>query len=169
MNNENNNNTINAVVKWYDKKKGFGFIESDELDSDIFLHFSALELSGMSQIYEGDEISCEVAKVERGYQVARIISVKFCPKQQWTPPAFLGKRVASYNDEYEEMGGSIKWFNPFKGYGFIIPDDNKSEIFLHATVLKESGYDMIDPGVRVIAKSLNKGNRREAKAIEVIH
>ena len=37
------------------------------------------------------------------------------------------------------MKGTVKWYNARKGYGFITPDDNGDDVFVHATALKNSG------------------------------
>ena len=37
------------------------------------------------------------------------------------------------------MKGTVKWYNARKGYGFITPDDNGDDVFVHATALKSSG------------------------------
>ena len=42
--------------------------------------------------------------------------------------------------EVFEVSGSIKWFDPSKGYGFIIPDENLPDIFLHLTCLRRCGF-----------------------------
>ena len=46
-------------VKWFDTKKGYGFIEPDDGTKDAFLHISALQASNISSIDEGDIITYE--------------------------------------------------------------------------------------------------------------
>ena len=52
-------------VKWFDTKKGYGFIEPDDGTKDAFLHISALQASNISSIDEGDIITYELAE-QRG-------------------------------------------------------------------------------------------------------
>jgi CspA family cold shock protein len=52
-------------VKWFDAKKGFGFIEPDDGSKDAFLHISALQASNISSIDEGDIITYELTE-QRG-------------------------------------------------------------------------------------------------------
>ena len=40
------------------------------------------------------------------------------------------------------MKGTVKWYNARKGYGFITPDDNSDDVFVHATALKNSGLKL---------------------------
>lgn len=37
--------------------------------------------------------------------------------------------------------GQIKWFDPVKGFGFIIPDDKTADVFLHARIVRHEGID----------------------------
>jgi cold shock protein len=49
-----------------------------------------------------------------------------------------------------EVSGTIKWFDPAKGYGFIIPDENLPDILLHITCLRQSGFQTASEGARVV-------------------
>jgi CspA family cold shock protein len=48
----------------------------------------------------------------------------------------------------ERKNGTVKWFNPSKGYGFIEFEDNK-EIFVHHTAIQMEGYRSLDNGAEV--------------------
>ena len=52
-------------VKWFNEKKGFGFIESDE-GGDVFVHYSAIQGSGFRTLYEGQRLSFEIEKGNKG-------------------------------------------------------------------------------------------------------
>ncbi len=54
-----------GTVKWFNEQKGFGFIESDE-GGDVFVHFSAISMSGFKVLYEGDRVSFEVVEGTKG-------------------------------------------------------------------------------------------------------
>jgi CspA family cold shock protein len=54
-----------GTVKWFDSKKGFGFIQPDEGGPDVFVHISAVERAGMSTLKEGQKITYEIAN-DRG-------------------------------------------------------------------------------------------------------
>lgn len=60
-----------GTVKWFNAKKGYGFI-SDENGDDIFVHFSALNMSGFKVLEEGDKVEFEVIEGEKGSQAANV-------------------------------------------------------------------------------------------------
>jgi len=45
--------------------------------------------------------------------------------------------------------GSVKWFNPDKGYGFIAPDDGTADVFVHHSAIKADGYRSLAENQRV--------------------
>ena len=56
-------------IKWFDPKKGYGFITPDDGSKDAFLHISALEKAGIRQLEVGQAITYELAE-QRGKQSA---------------------------------------------------------------------------------------------------
>ncbi|NOZ32437.1 MAG: cold-shock protein [Alphaproteobacteria bacterium] len=54
-----------GTVKWFNGQKGFGFIQPDEGGSDVFVHISAVERSGMSRLDEGQKINYEIVQDRR--------------------------------------------------------------------------------------------------------
>ena len=61
-------------IKWFDTKKGFGFITPDDGDKDAFLHVSALEKANITQLDEGQIIKYELAE-HRGKMSATNIEI----------------------------------------------------------------------------------------------
>ena len=60
-----------GTVKWFNAEKGYGFI-SDENGTDIFVHFSALNMDGFKVLEEGDKVEYEVIDGEKGPQAANV-------------------------------------------------------------------------------------------------
>ena len=52
-------------VKWFNEKKGFGFIENDE-GGDVFVHYSAIQGVGFRTLYQGQRIRFEVQEGQKG-------------------------------------------------------------------------------------------------------
>lgn len=51
-----------GTVKWFDSNKGFGFIQKDEGEGDVFVHMSAVEQAGMRTLREGQKLSFDIQK-----------------------------------------------------------------------------------------------------------
>lgn len=58
-----------GTVKWFNPQKGFGFIQPDGGGSDVFVHMSAVERAGMSNLNEGQKVTFEIQN-ERGKDAA---------------------------------------------------------------------------------------------------
>jgi CspA family cold shock protein len=54
-----------GIIKWFSDKKGFCFIEQEDGD-DVFVHYSAINMTGFRKIKEGDHLSFEVEQGNRG-------------------------------------------------------------------------------------------------------
>ena len=54
--------------------------------------------------------------------------------------------------------GTVKWFNPEKGYGFIIPDDGGKDLFVHHTGIVGEGFKTLDEGEKV-AYEVSQGRK----------
>jgi CspA family cold shock protein len=52
-------------VKWFNNQKGFGFIQPENGDKDVFVHISAVERAGLSTLTEGQKVSFEVVADRR--------------------------------------------------------------------------------------------------------
>ena len=61
----------NGTVKWFDAKKGFGFISTDS-GEDVFCHFSAIQSDGFKVLEEGDAVSFEITTGAKGPQAANV-------------------------------------------------------------------------------------------------
>ncbi len=66
-----------GTVKWFDAKKGFGFITCEELGGeDVFVHYSAISGEGFKQLEEGDRVEFEVTDGKRGHSAANVTRVQ---------------------------------------------------------------------------------------------
>ncbi|MBZ9603114.1 cold-shock protein [Phyllobacterium sp. KW56] len=51
-----------------------------------------------------------------------------------------------------ESAGTVKWYDPEKGFGFIAPDNGEKDVFVHATALTGSGLSLLVEGQKVVVE-----------------
>jgi CspA family cold shock protein len=61
-------------VKWFDEKKGYGFITTGE-EEDIFVHFSEIQGEGFKTLKEGDEVEFEISENDKGKYATKVTRV----------------------------------------------------------------------------------------------
>lgn len=64
--------TITGRVKWFDEKKGFGFIEGQD-GKDVFVHFRAIKGDGFKSLSDGQEVEFEVEQGQKGPQAVNVV------------------------------------------------------------------------------------------------
>ena len=61
-----------GIIKWFDNKKGFGFIAQDEGGQDVFVHFSSIAGDGFKTLEEGDRVEFEVNQSDKGLKASNV-------------------------------------------------------------------------------------------------
>lgn len=62
--------------------------------------------------------------------------------------------------------GTVKWFNPTKGYGFIQPEDGSKDVFVHISAVERSGIGSLNEGQRV-SFDIEKGQQGKSSAVNL--
>jgi CspA family cold shock protein len=62
-----------GTVKWFNQKKGYGFIIQEEGGEEIFVHFSAISGEGYKTLEAGDRVQFEVSKGDKGPQAINVV------------------------------------------------------------------------------------------------
>ncbi len=63
-----------GTVKWFNAKKGFGFIETEN-DGDVFVHYSAIQEEGYKTLEEGQQVEFDIVEGTRGPQAANVVKL----------------------------------------------------------------------------------------------
>ena len=61
----------NGTVKWFNSRKGFGFIEQEN-GPDVFVHHSAINATGFKSLNEGDQVSFDIEQGQKGPAAANV-------------------------------------------------------------------------------------------------
>ena len=62
--------------------------------------------------------------------------------------------------------GTVKWFNPVKGYGFIQPEQGRDDVFVHISALQQSGMDSLAEGQRVSFDVVEQRGKKAASNLK---
>lgn len=164
---------VDAVVKWFNPEKGFGFVELADGTGDAFLHIAVLESSGRKSVQAGAKVKARVGQGQKGPQVTEVIEVDESTAQA-QPPRRSGplgprpQRAAPDLSTAIEMSGTVKWYNPDKGFGFVAIGDGGKDVFVHASVLQRAGIADLAEGQRVTMQVVEGMKGREAAAISAV-
>lgn len=122
-----------GTVSWYEPAKGYGFIDPDVGGAEIFLHSSAIVGGGV--VWEGQRVAFLVVAGEKGPQADHLLPLRDGAVQQ-----------AAASDGAD---GTVSWYDGDKGFGFIVPDADGPDVFVHVRALAD-GLQGLDEGDRVM-------------------
>ncbi len=160
-----------GTVKWFNTAKGFGFIQPDDGGSDVFVHISAVEQAGLRGLNEGDLVNFELEQDRRS---GKLSAGQLVVTGHGEAPARSGgggfdrprgggggfdrPRGGGFGGggggrpAGENVGagsGTVKWFNPTKGFGFIQPNDGGQDVFVHISAVEQAGLRGLNEGQHV--------------------
>lgn len=157
---------VNGRVKWFDPAKGFGFIVSDESETDILLHANVLRNFGQSTVADGSGITIKVQSTQRGAQAVEVLSIQ----APVTGPIVLTDDQSALDPaELEALPlepARVKWFDKAKGFGFANVFGQPQDVFIHIEVLRVSGFADLQAGEAVCLKIIE--GRRGRMAVQVL-
>lgn len=181
---------VDATVSWFNAEKGFGFVQLADGSGDAFLHASALQTAGHDSVPPGATVSIRVGQGQKGPQVVEVLSVDTStadpaaasrPRTGGAPVGGGGfgggggggmgaPRPARRTEEgpTEETEGTVKWYNPDKGFGFITPENGGKDVFIHASAIQRAGLTSLVEGQRVLLQVGQGQKGPEARSVQVM-
>ena len=96
-------NRRTGTVKWFSRVKGYGFIEPDDADKDIFVHFSGIIGEGYRNLEEGQQVTFVVEETDKGPQAVQVKASGDAPAERSSEPS-APKPSAPAGEEEESWG-----------------------------------------------------------------
>ena len=132
-----------GTVKFFNPQKGFGFVVRDDGGEDVFVHISAVEQAGLTDLADGQPL--EFTLVDRG---GRISATNL--RIEGEPMAVeRAERAPQRQLTGEKATGTVKFFNSMKGFGFIQRDDGQPDAFVHISAVERAGIPTLNEGDRL--------------------
>ena len=186
-----------ATVKWFNPEKGFGFVELGDGSGDAFVHIRAVESAGHASLDPGTRLTVRVGQGPKGPQVQEIVTVDTSTATPGGgagagggfggggPGGGFGggmgggmgarrppRPAAPFQsppdlDNAEPTPGTVKWYDPAKGFGFVAVESGGRDVFVHRSALARAGLQDLQEGQRVIIRVVQGRKGPEAGAVEL--
>jgi CspA family cold shock protein len=132
-----------GTVKFFNPQKGFGFIVRDDGGEDVFVHISAVEQAGLTDLADGQPL--EFTLVDRGGRIsATNLRIEGEPMAVERTSQGPQRQLTG-----EKASGTVKFFNAMKGFGFIQRDDGQPDAFVHISAVERAGIPTLNEGDRL--------------------
>lgn len=140
---------ILATVDWFDAEKGYGFVDAEGIEGQVFIHAQSLSEAGIASIGDGDDILCDVGRNAKGVHVTKVHDVQ-------TDPASV-----------QATSCKITRLFPERGYGFVRLADSSNDAWFHYSVVPEADRANLTEGqtMRVTLGPDKKGVGLQVKSV----
>ncbi len=167
----------NGTVKFFNVSKSFGFIAPERGRDDVFVHASALERAGIRSLNKGDLMSFGVEEDRRSGK----LSATNVRPTDWLRRG--SRRAAGAKGGHERSDGSasrgsggaaalgggrgtVKWFNPAKGFDSIEPEAGGPNVFVGISAVERAGLREPREG-QVLRSEVEESRNGEAAAVNL--
>jgi cold shock protein len=161
--------TVEAIVKWFNPEKGFGFVEIADGSGDAFLSAKALQAAGRENVSPSARLSVFVGSGEKGRQVTKIVAIEEGAQSApayATASASQPKRPEADLSNAKWVVGKVKWFSVEKGMGFVAAEDCGKDVFVHISVVKKAQMADLSEGQRISMRVTVTAKGRQAVSVE---
>ncbi len=155
-------------LKWFNQTKGFGFVQIEDEESDAFLHASMFTPDQIRLLQPGTTLLCDLARGPRGLIASAVYEIDPSTADPAADRAPAEHQPDVESGPAEDVDGTVKFYNPVKGYGFLQPDDGGPDIFLPGRIMQQAGLDGVQPQERLRVKARMGPRGRQAEAIEML-
>jgi CspA family cold shock protein len=162
---------IDAIVKWFNPEKGFGFVELADGSGDAFLHIGVLERGGHTTVLPETKLRVQVGQGQKGPQVTAVLELDASTAAASRPSIsskMSGDREHPDPAAASEIHGTVKWFNGQKGFGFVAAEDGGKDVFLHISIVDRAGIQALPEGQQVWMRVVKTQKGREAISVALI-
>ncbi len=165
---------VEATVKWFNPDKGFGFVQLADGSGDVFLHANALSSAGYTTVSPGATMRVRIGQGQKGRQVAEVQSVDESTATATTghgsrpPRPAGGPRPPRDQGPAVQMRGTVKWYNPAKGFGFVSVAEGGQDVFLHASALQRGGLTQVSEGQAVWVDVVQGAKGPQAASVRLV-
>jgi len=187
--------TGKGTVKFFNAQKGFGFVVREDGGEDVFLHISALERAGLTDVAENQPIEFTLSERNGrisatdvsivGEPLAVTARAPRPPREGGREGGFGGERGGDRGGDRPQGGGfgnrpppqtdgvryegTCKFFNGQKGFGFIARDDGGADAFIHISAVERAGLSDLAENQRLTFElELDRRGKQAAVNIELI-
>ena len=123
-----------ATVDWFDVEKGFGFVDSEEVEGRIFLHAQQLHENGIDLVSDGDDLLCDVGRNAKGFYIAKVHDIE------------------TGLEDVEEADCRIVRIFDDRGYGFVQIAKSARDAFFHFSVVPSADREKLKVGLSIRAQ-----------------
>ncbi len=141
---------IIATVDWFDAEKGYGFVDLEGVDGQVFMHAQQLHESGIDYVSDGDDLLCDVGRNAKGLHITQVHDIE-------TEPG--GVEIADCR--------IIRVFED-RGYGFVQIADGSRDAFFHFSVVPSTDRNKLKVGISFQAQIKADKNGRGLQVNRVI-
>lgn len=137
---------VRGIVEQFDIARGFGFVDVPSLKDRAFLHISTVERSGVGDIFDGDDIICDVARNSKGIAVSNITEIN-----RTESPTYRGVVVKVLEE---------------RGYGFVHIEETGVDAFFHFHLLSPEERSELYEGLEMFVEvKTDKQGRSQVRRI----